>query len=257
MLDLLVGREVEAQLRVCVRAWVGGWVGVDGWVGGWVGASMRASVRPCMRDVGWVRVYRKVKLRQSGYGSQGGRPHLQVDAALADEGRVELLPQVGRQDADLQRGSSDRKVATSTAHFFFHKKIIQGPPSVPPSSLSTASFGTWPEAAPTPSRALRRPLKLRGDLEFLLARFLPKSESMSSITTIVSLGRCCASARNEPSGNRSREGDGRKETEKEKEQTRKDKVGSWGSAEKENRREEGTSIALRRITSVISGSIWR
>jgi hypothetical protein len=47
---------------------------------------------------------------------------------------------------------------------------------------------TWPEAEPTPSRALRRTEKLRGGLGFLAELSLAKSESMSSTTTIVSSG---------------------------------------------------------------------
>jgi len=40
-------------------------------------------------------------------GAVGLNSHLKVDAALADERRVQLLTQVGREDVDLARGGSN------------------------------------------------------------------------------------------------------------------------------------------------------
>ena len=73
----------------------------------------------------------------------GLNSHLKVDAALADERRVQLLAQVGREDVDLARGCSE---------------AVEG--------VEEAAEG-------------------EGGLG-VLARSLPKSASMSSITTMMS-----------------------------------------------------------------------
>jgi len=62
------------------------------------------------------------------------------------------------------------------------------------SSLSTkfvVRMKIWPSALLTPSKPLRRPLKVRGQFEWSALRSLPKKASMSSKTMSAFFGALC------------------------------------------------------------------